>query len=148
VWSSAVEVAAAARTLADLRILGLELQRLLAVVVLDRHGLVDATRRAGTGALVGLLAELRIQALPSARAELKRLHSHVQQALPRLVAFVAPLERVEQELVGVLGTAGLGLATAGGDRDAAGAVGDWAATRVAGGGAGAAARLGDCRAGE
>ena len=104
------EVAAAARTVADLQFLGQELQRLLAVVVLDRQGLVGALRRQQElTALLGLLAERHTQAMPSARGELTRLHTHVQQALPRLVAFVAPLERVEQELVGVLGAEGLAL---------------------------------------
>src|SRR5207249_1684899 len=84
--------------------------RLLEVVVLDRQGLVAAERRQqDLAVLLGLLESVQSQALPGMRAELKRLHKQVQQALPRLLAFVAPVERVEQELVGVLGAAGLAL---------------------------------------
>jgi len=90
--------------------LGQELQRLLEVVVLDRSGLISAVRREQElAALLELLEWMRTQALVGARAELKRLHRHVQQALPRLLAFVAPLERVETALVGVLGAEGLAL---------------------------------------
>ena len=44
-----------------------------------------------------MLAELRTVALPKVRGELKRLQAQVTKALPGLVAFVAPLERVQQE---------------------------------------------------
>lgn len=104
------EVAQAQRTLTDLQILGQELQRLLAVVVLDRHGLLGAAgRQQELGSLLALLAEVGSQAGPGARLELKRLQTQLRQALPRLLAFVAPLERVEQDLVGVLGREGLAL---------------------------------------
>jgi len=110
VGAHALEVAQAQRTLTELQTLGQELQRLLEVVVLDRSGLVSAARREQElAALLELLEWMRTQALVGARAELKRLHRHVQQALPRLLAFVAPLERVETALVGVLGAEGLAL---------------------------------------
>jgi len=110
VIAHAREVAQAQRTLSEVRILGQELQRLLEVVVLDRQGLVSAARREqDLETLLALLVGVRTAALPGARAELQRLHTQVRQALPRVLAFVAPVERVEQELVGVLGTAGLAL---------------------------------------
>jgi transposase-like protein len=110
VAAHAAEVAQAQRTLSDLQTLGQELQRLLAVVVLSRHGLLGAEgRQEELETLLALLAEVRSQAGPGARGELKRLHSHLRQALPHLLAFVAPLERVEQEMVGVLGASGLAL---------------------------------------
>lgn len=108
--AQALEVAQATRTVAELRILGQELQRLLEVVVLDGQGLVGAARREQElAALLELLCELRSAAALGARGEIKRLHRHVQQALPRLLAFVAPLERVEAGLLGVLGAQGLAL---------------------------------------
>jgi hypothetical protein len=110
VHAHAAEVVQARRTVDDLRLLGQELQRLLEVVVLDRQGLVGAARREQELAvLLDLLSTVRSQALPSMRGELRRLHKHLQQALPRVLAFVAPLERVEQELDGVLGAEGLAL---------------------------------------
>lgn len=106
----ATEVAQAQRTAADLHTLGQELQRLLEVVVLDGQGLVCAARREQElEALLDLLEWVSLQGLPGIRGELKRLHKQVRQALPRLLAFVRPLERVQQEVRGVLGEAGLAL---------------------------------------
>lgn len=110
VVAHARELAQAQRTVCDLRMLGQELQRLLEVVVLDRQGLLSAARREQElVVLLGLLDTVCTAALPGPRRELKRLHKQVQQALPRVLAFVAPLERVEQELAGVLGVDGLTL---------------------------------------
>jgi hypothetical protein len=110
VGAHASEVAQAHRTVEDLRVLGEELQRLWAVVVLGRQGLVDAAHRAqDLAALLDLLDWVRSQALPGARGELKRLHKQLRQAMPRVLAFVGPIERVQQELVGVLGEDGLAL---------------------------------------
>jgi hypothetical protein len=110
VVAHAAEVSQAQRTVAELHILGQELQRLLEVVVLDGQGLVSAARREQElAALLELLAGMRQAALPGARGELQRLHKQVRLALPRVLAFVAPVERVEQELLGVLGAAGLAL---------------------------------------
>jgi transposase-like protein len=104
------EVAQAQRTGSDLHTLGQELQRLLEVVVLDRRGLVGAEGRAqDLTALLSLLEEVRRAALPSARRDLKRLHTQLRQALPRLLAFVPSLERVHQEVLGILGSAGVAL---------------------------------------
>jgi len=104
------EVGQAQRTLVALEILGWELQRLLEVVVLDWRGLLNAARREQElAALLTLLAELQDQALPAMRGELKRLQTQLRQALPRLLAFVAPVERVEQEMRAVLGQEGVAL---------------------------------------
>ena len=106
----AAEVALSKRTLGDLHTLGQELQRLLEVVVLDRQGLLSAARREqDLEALLELLEWVGTQAHIGARTELKRLHKQLVQALPRLLAFVVPIERVEQEVVGVLGSDGLAL---------------------------------------
>jgi len=104
------EVAQAQRTLDDLGFLGQELQRLLAVVVLGRDGLVSlAQRQQELLALLELLAEAGAQALSGAGRELKRLHKQVYQALPQLLAFVGPVARVEQEVLALLGESGLAL---------------------------------------
>jgi hypothetical protein len=110
VVAHAAELAQAQRTVAELHILGQELQRLLEVVVLSGQGLVSAARREqDLAALLELLVGMRHAALPGARGELQRLHKQVRMALPRVLAFVAPIERVEQEMVGVLGADGLAL---------------------------------------
>lgn len=91
------EVRQAQWTAEALRFLTQELHALLEVVVLDHHGLVDAARRQGEiDTLLGLVAELRQAARPQARGELQRLHTHLTKAMPALLAFVAPLERVQQ----------------------------------------------------
>lgn len=104
------EVAQAQRSLDGVACLGQELRRLLEVVVLDRHGLVDRNRRQQElSTLLDLLAEVHSQALPKGRGEIGRLHKQVRQALPRLLAFVEGVERVEQQVAGVLGAQALAL---------------------------------------
>ena len=106
----ASEVAQAQRTLSAVECLGQELRRLLEVVVLDRHGLVDGKRRRQElDTLLELLAEVQSQALPGGRSEVRRLRKQLVQALPRLLAFVADVERVEQQVEGVLGAQALAL---------------------------------------
>ena len=108
--TQAARAAQAAGTAADLHYLSQELHRLLDVVVLDRRGLLDATaRQQEVAALLALLAEVRAAALPAQQAELGRLHTSLRQALPALLAFTGPLEAVQAEAAGVLGTAGLAL---------------------------------------
>jgi len=110
VGAHAAEVTQAQRTLNDLRFLGQELQRLLEVVVVDGRGLVSAVRREQElTALLELLVEMRTATVVGIQGELKRLHKHLLQALPGLLAFVAPLERVEREVVAVVGESGLAL---------------------------------------
>ncbi len=100
------EVRQAQWTAEALHFLTQELHRLLEVVVLDRHGLMDAARRqAEVDTLLGLLADLRTSALPQARGELQRLHQQLTTAMAGLLAFVAPLERVQQEIANRLDAA-------------------------------------------
>jgi hypothetical protein len=80
------------------------------VVVLEQRGVLDgATRRAEVEALLTLLAEVREAAPPAQRAEVARLHTHLAQALPGLLAFTAPLDQVQRDMAVVLGAAGLAL---------------------------------------
>ena len=104
------DLAQVQRTDADLRALGLELQRVLAVVVLDRAGVQDmARRRQDLAALVDLLSEVQAQACAPLQGELKRLHTQVRLAQAALLAFVARLDQVQQDMAVVLGTDGLAL---------------------------------------
>jgi len=106
----AAEVAQAQRTLCAVEWLGHELRCLLEVVVLDRHGLVESKRRRQeVDTVLDLLAEAQSQALPASRSEVRRLHTQVVQALPRLLAFVADVERVEQQVGSVLGAEAVAL---------------------------------------
>ena len=104
------EVAQVQQTAADLRALGQELQRVLAVVVLDQAGVQDLARRQqDLTALLALLAEVQAQAGTPLQAELGRLHTQLRLAQTAVLAFVAPLDRVQQDMVVVLGTDGLAL---------------------------------------
>jgi hypothetical protein len=104
------EVAQVQQTDADLRALGHELQRVLAVVVLDRDGVQDLARRhQDLVALVDLLAEVQAQACAPLQGEIKRLHTQVRLAQAAVLAFVAPLDQVQQDMALVLGTDGLAL---------------------------------------
>src|SRR5262245_58668298 len=110
VEAHACEVGQAQRTLCAVEWLGQELRRLLEVVVLDRHGLVESKRRRQeVDALLDLLAQVQSQALPTSRSEVRRLHTQLVQALPRLLAFVVDVERVEQQVEDVLGAQALAL---------------------------------------
>jgi hypothetical protein len=104
------EVAQVQQTDADLRALGHELQRVLAVVVLDRHGVQDlAHRQQDLVALVDLVAEVQAQAGAPLHGEIKRLHTQLRLAQTAVLAFVAPLDQVQQAMAVVLGTDGLAL---------------------------------------
>lgn len=104
------EVAQVQRTEADLRILGQELQHVLAVVVLDGSAVQDLTRRKqDLAALLELLAEVREQTLASLQGELGRLHTQVRLAQAAALAFVAHLDQVQQDMALVLGSDGLAL---------------------------------------
>jgi hypothetical protein len=99
------------RAVADgLRYLGQQLHTLLDVVVLGRDGVLDRTTRQGElTALLDLLAEVRDGAPPAQQAEVSRLHTHLTQALPGLLAFTAPLEAVQQAVTAELGAAAVAL---------------------------------------
>jgi hypothetical protein len=104
------ELAQVQRTEADLRSLGQELRRVLAVVVLDRAGVQDlARRRQDLAAVLELLCEVQAQALAPLQGELGRLHTQVRLAQTAVLAFVAGLDRVQQDMAVVLGTEGLAL---------------------------------------
>lgn len=106
----ACEVAQAQRTLCAVEWLGQELRCLLEVVVLSRQGLLDGKRRRQElDTLLEMLAQVQSQALPAGRSEVRRLHTQVRQALPRLLVFVAGVERVEQQVQDVLGAQAVAL---------------------------------------
>lgn len=104
------EVAHMARTLAELKTWGTMLRDSLAVVVVDHHGVQDATRRgADLQAAVELLADLQVNAPSSVQPELKRLHTQLRLAAPQLLTFVTALDAVHASLTPVVGAAGLAL---------------------------------------
>jgi hypothetical protein len=100
-----------ARATADaLRFLTTTLHLLLEVVVLTPTGLLDAAGRASELAtLLALLDELATTAPPAQQAELARLHRHLTLALPGLLAFAPPLDRVQHDAAVVLGADGIAL---------------------------------------
>jgi len=104
------EVRHAQRTVDDLEVLAQELHRVLAVVVLDRQGVVSlAQREQDLDTLVDLLSEMQTTAPSALQAELKRLHTHLRLAQAALLSFVAPLDAVNQALGSVVGPDGLAL---------------------------------------
>lgn len=100
-----------ARAVADAcRFLTTTLHRLLEVVVLTPIGLLDAAgRERELTTLLALLDELAATAPPAQQTELARLHRHLTLALPGLLAFVPPLDRVQHDAAAILGTAGVAL---------------------------------------
>jgi hypothetical protein len=102
---------ARARAVADaLRYLTSQLRDLLEVVVLTPAGLLDAAgREREVSALLALLDELAVSAPTAQQAELARLHRHITLAVPGLLAFAPPLDRVHQDAAVVLGDAGVAL---------------------------------------
>ena len=98
------------QTDADLRVLGQELQRVLAVVVLDRTGVQALARRQqDLAALVDLVAEVQAQAPSPLQTEVGRLHTQLRLAQTAVLAFATRLERVQQDMAVVLGRDGLAL---------------------------------------
>jgi hypothetical protein len=108
--AQAEQLSAARRTAQALQYLTGELHALLEVVVLRPTGVLDAMRRqADLEVLLELLAEVRDGAAPGQREQLCSLHTTLTRALPAALTFVAGVERVQQELRGVVGDAGLAL---------------------------------------
>ncbi len=106
----AVQLVTARYTMQALRYLTDELHALLEVVVLRPAGVLDAAaRQADLDTLLGLLAEVRDGAAPGQQAHLRTLHTALTRALPAALAFVAGVERVQQDLCTVVGTGGLAL---------------------------------------
>lgn len=102
---------ARARATADaLRFLTTTLGHLLEVVVLTPAGLLDAAGREDElRTLLALLDELAVTAPPAQQIELTRLHRHITRALPGLLAFAPPLDRVQHDAAVVLGADGVAL---------------------------------------
>jgi len=102
---------AQARATADaLRFLTTTLHLRLEVIVLTPTGLLDAAgREAELTTLLVLLDELAATAPTAHQAELARLHRHLTLALPGLLAFAPPLDRVQQDATVVLGATGRAL---------------------------------------
>ena len=98
-----------ARATADaLRFLTTTLHHLLEAVVLTPTGLLDAAGRAvELATLLALLDELAATAPSSQQPELTRLHRHISLALPGLLAFAPPLDRVQNDAAAILGMAGV-----------------------------------------
>jgi transposase-like protein len=104
------KLAQASRSAESVRYLTQVLRELLEVVVITPAGVLDgAARQADLDALVTLLAEVRDLAPAQQHQEIKRLHTHLVEALPDLVAFVAQLDAVQQDMSVLLGHDGLGL---------------------------------------
>jgi hypothetical protein len=95
---------------AGLRYLTSLLHDLGEVVVVSPTGLLDAAgRERELTAVLALLDELAATAPPTQQTELARLHRHLTLALPGLLAFVPPLDRVQQDAAVVLGATGVAL---------------------------------------
>jgi hypothetical protein len=108
VAAHAAALAQARRTAADVRYLTTELHTLLEVVVCGAGDLLDsAGRQQEAAALLSLLAEVREAAPADLRPPVERLHTALARALPGLLAFAAPLDRLQQEARARLGRAGL-----------------------------------------
>jgi hypothetical protein len=102
---------AGARAVADaLRFLTGLLRDLLEVVVLMPTGLLDtAGRERELTALLALLDDLAASAPTAQQTELARLHRHITLALPGLLVFAPPLDRIHHDAAVVLGAAGVAL---------------------------------------
>ncbi len=106
----AAHLTCARRSAQALQYLTGELHALLEVVVLHPAGVIDrGARRTELDTLLGLLAEVRDRAAPGQQAHLRSLHITLTRALPAALAFVAGVERVQQDQHGVVGETGLAL---------------------------------------
>jgi hypothetical protein len=106
----AEQVGLARATAQALRYLTDELHALLEVVVLRPLGVLDAgTRQAELDTLLSLLGEVQAGAAPGQQAHLRSLHTTLLRAIPAALAFVAGVERVQQEVRSVVDDAALAL---------------------------------------
>ena len=106
----AAQLAHARAVTAGLEYLTGELRRLLEVVVVTPHGLLDAVaRQAELDALLALLAELGDATPAPQRTQVTSLHRQLVTALPALVSFAPPLDVVHQQWGPRLGPDGLTL---------------------------------------
>lgn len=99
-------LAAAERVADAVRYLRQELRRLLAVVVVDQRGVLDAQQRqADLDSLLVLLAEVADGAEAPMQGVVRQLYQSVSEALPGLLTFVAKVAQVQADLLPVLGAA-------------------------------------------
>jgi transposase-like protein len=106
VAAHAHDVASARRVAEAVRVLTHELRRLLDVVVIDQRGILEgAQRQTDLAAALELLAEVAAEAPVAQQAELRRVQTCLQDALPQLLTFVAQLDRVQHDLRTVLAPA-------------------------------------------
>ncbi len=106
----AEQLSCSRRTAQALQYLTGELHSLLEVVVLRPSGVLDGVaRQAELDTLLELLGEVRDGAAPAQREHLRSLHGTLTRALPQALAFVAGVERVQQDLRGIVGEALLAL---------------------------------------
>ncbi len=106
----ATQLMTARQTAQALAYLTGELHSLLEVVVLRPTGVLDAAAcQTELDTLLELLAEVRDGAAAGQQAHLRSLHTTLRRALAAALAFVGGVERVQQELHGVVGEAGLAL---------------------------------------
>ena len=76
---------------------------MLAVVVYDARGVLDATQRqAELDAALALLAEVADTAPSPQQALLQRLNASLRERLPQLLTFVAHVDQVQRDLCAVL----------------------------------------------
>lgn len=110
VAAHAAEVAARQRVADGLTYLRAELRRLLDVVVVDHRGVLGlAERQQELEALLALLAEVAASAAPAAQRELAHLHTTLQHALSRLIAWAGALDAVHAAAAAALPAGGLAL---------------------------------------
>jgi transposase-like protein len=99
----AQDVASARRVADAVRYLTGELHRLLAVVVLDRRGRLDASQRqTDLDALLTLLAEVSSTAPAPQRELIAQLQTTLQDVMPQLLTFVRQVDQVQHDLQGIL----------------------------------------------
>ena len=95
--------AAAGRVAEAVRYLTQEMHQLLAVVVLDQRGVVDAAQRQRElEATLALLAEVADAAPVPQQGMVRHLYATLSAALPQLLTFVAHLDQVQHDLHVVL----------------------------------------------
>ena len=100
-----------AQTAINLRLLTGELQRLLAVVVVDGNRVLDCAKRAADVAIVVNLVEELARTAPSvAQSEIIVLHRALVEAIDGVQVFTTTLEPIHRDMAVRLGEAGVALA--------------------------------------
>ena len=103
VVAHAQDLATAQRGADGVRYLTQVLRQLLAVVVRDHRGLLDATQRqTELDTTLTLLAEVADAAPLTQREMIQRLHARLHERLPQLLTFVPQLDHVQRDLRAVL----------------------------------------------